>query len=169
MVTDILSLLKIFSYLSTFVKALPAGYLDNCKNVLDKPALFSYNDYNNDKRSDGDDVPSPSFQRAAGWCKAVLGFGQLAPEQPAEKEFIRSRTGRDSPVTGIGIRRLYAADAESGRAVYLPPMGMVPRKSSAFVSFIRTMVAEWKRGLFLLLHNTLPGACQKNVYIHSIY
>lgn len=87
MVTDILSLLKIFSYLSTFVKALPAGYLDNWKNVLDKPALFSYNDYNNDKRSDGDDVPSPSFQRAAGWCKAVLGFGQLAPEQPAERLF----------------------------------------------------------------------------------
>ena len=73
--------------------------------MLDKPILFSYNDYNNDKRSDGDKVPFPTFQRAAGWCKAVLGFGQLAPEQPAERLFFLSRTGRDSPVTGMGIRR----------------------------------------------------------------
>ena len=61
--------------------------------MLDKPVVFSYNDYNNDKRSEGDKVPFPTFQRAAGWCKAVLGFGQLAPEQPAEKEL--SAVGRD--------------------------------------------------------------------------
>ena len=73
--------------------------------IIDKPVVFSYNDYNNDKRSEGDKVPFPTFQRAAGWCKAVLGFGQLAPEQPAEKIFILSRTGRDSPVTEMGIRR----------------------------------------------------------------
>lgn len=73
--------------------------------MLDKPVLFSYNDYNNDKRSEGDKVPFPTFQRAAGWCEAVLGFGQLAPEQPAERLFFLSRTGRDSPVTGMGIRR----------------------------------------------------------------
>ena len=112
--------------------------------------------------------PLPVFRELPVGARRYWGSDSWLLSSPLKGCFL-SRTGRDSPVTGIGIRRLYAADAESGRAVYLPPMGMVPRKSSAFVSFIRTMVAGWKRGLFLLLHNTLPGACQKNVYIHSIY
>lgn len=113
--------------------------------------------------------PLPVFREPPVGARRYWGSDSWLLSSPPKRSL--SAVGRDGilPLQGLVFAVCMRPMLKVGVQQSLPPMGMVPRKSSAFVSFIRTMVAGWKRGLFLLQQRMFPGACQKNVYIHSIY